>query len=297
MQIELVNEWFKFNYKSTFKNIIAIIAGNNPTGSFTDPNTAQIYISNNNIDEKYRKNFIMFFDKILKITKNSNKETSFLENCKLEPIKIGYIDFLKNKNDTLINLLDELCGYNVVNKNSKTKQYILNIENKFDPLIKSKQQLKNKISDYRNSKNLPDLNYFEISSTIYQKAHIKGVSLIQKEKFVELNELCNLHFFKNKLNKEKYTEKKNEIFDSTKKEIMSKDNLLKMSPNIHILFDNDYFTYSSENGNIIWNKNKLNKLTNADKEIILKEYSKINDLENRKKFLISRNMNLKNFIS
>ena len=45
------------------------------------------------------------------------------------------------------------------------------------------------------------------------------------------------------------------------------------------------------------NKNKLNKLTNADKEIILKEYSKINDLENRKKFLISRNMNLKNFIS
>ena len=44
MQIELVNEWFKFNYKSTFKNIIAIIAGNNPTGSFTDPNTAQIYI-------------------------------------------------------------------------------------------------------------------------------------------------------------------------------------------------------------------------------------------------------------
>jgi len=210
-----------------------------------------MYISNNNIDEKYRKNFIMFFDKILKITKNSNKETSFLENCKLEPIKIGYIDFLKNKNDTLINLLDELCGYNVVNKNSKTKQYILNIENKFDPLIKSKQQLKNKISDYRNSKNLPDLNYFEISSTIYQKAHIKGVSLIQKEKFVELNELCNLHFFKNKLNKEKYTEKKNEIFDSTKKEIMSKDNLLKMSPNIHILFDNDYFTYSSENGNII----------------------------------------------
>ncbi len=97
--------------------------------------------------------------------------------------------------------------------------------------------------------------------------------------------------------KEKYTEKKNEIFDSTKKEIMSKDNLLKMSPNIHILFDNDYFTYSLENGNIIWNKNKLNKLTNADKEIILKEYSKINDLENRKKFLVSRNMNLKNFIS
>ena len=34
-------------------------------------------------------------------------------------------------------------------------------------------------------------------------------------------------------------EKKNEIFNSTKKEIMSKDNLLKMSPNIHILFDND----------------------------------------------------------
>ena len=127
MQIELVNEWFKFNYKSTFKNVIAIISGNNPTGSFTNPNVAQMYISNNNIDEKYRKNFIMFFDKILKITKNSNKETSFLENYKLEPIKIGYIDFLKNKNDTLINLLDELCGYNVVNKNSKTKQYILNI--------------------------------------------------------------------------------------------------------------------------------------------------------------------------
>ena len=56
-----------------------------------------MYISNNNIDEKYRKNFIMFFDKILKITKNSNKETSFLENYKLEPIKIGYIDFLKKK--------------------------------------------------------------------------------------------------------------------------------------------------------------------------------------------------------
>ena len=92
-------------------------------------------------------------------------------------------------------------------------------------------------------------------------------------------------------------EKKNEIFNSTKKEIMSKDNILKMSPNIHILFDNDYFTYSLENGNIIWNKNKLNKLTNADKEIILKEYSKINYLENRKKFLVSRNMNLKNFIS
>ena len=169
---------------------------------------------------------------------------------------------------------------------------ILNSEINF-----SKQQLKNKISDYRNSKNLPDLNYFEISSTIYQKAHIKGVSLIQKEKFEELNKLCNLHFFKNKLSEEKYTEKKNEIFDSTKKEIMSKDNLLKMSPNMHVLFDNDYFTYSSENGNIIWNKNKLNKLTNADKEIILKEYSKINDLEHRKKFLISRNSNLKNFIS
>lgn len=53
------------------------------------------------------------------------------------------------------------------------------------------------------------------------------------------------------------------------------------------------FSYSSENRNIIWNKNKLNKLTNADKKIILKEYSKINDLENRKKFLVFRNMNLK----
>lgn len=296
-QIKLVNEWFESNYKSTFKNIIAIISGNNPTGSFTDPNAAQMYISNDNIDEKYRKNFIMFFDRIWKITKDSNKETSFFENYKLEPIKIGYIDFLKNKNDTLINLLDELCGYNKVNKNSMTKQYILNIENKFGPLIKSKQQLKNKISEYRNSKNLPNLNYFEISSTTSQKAHIKGVSLIQKEKFEELNQLCNLHFFKNKLSEEKYMEKKNEIFDSTKKEIMCKDNLLKMSPNIHILFDDDYFTYSSENGNIIWNKNKLNKLTNADKEIILKEYSKINDLEHRKKFLISRNTNLKNFIS
>ena len=62
-------------------------------------------------------------------------------------------------------------------------------------------------------------------------------------------------------------------------------------------FSSEYFTYSSENVNIIWNKNKLNKLTNADKEIILKEYSKISDLENRKKFLISLNMNLKNFIS
>ncbi len=52
----------------------------------------------------------------------------------------------------------------------------------------------------------------------------------------------------------------------------------------YLSVQNDYFTYSSENGNIIWNKNKLNKLTNADKEIILKEYSKINDLENRKNF-------------
>ena len=52
----------------------------------------------------------------------------------------------------------------------------------------------------------------------------------------------------------------------------------------YLSVQNDYFTYSSENGNIIWNKNKLNKLTNADKEIILKECSKINDLENRKNF-------------
>ena len=73
---------------------------------------------------------------------------------------VNIILIFKNKNDTLINLLDELCGYNVVNKNSTTKQYILNIENKFGPLIKSKQQLKNKIQDYRNSKNLPDLNLF-----------------------------------------------------------------------------------------------------------------------------------------
>lgn len=291
-EIELANKWFNSEYKSTLKNIIAIISGNNPTGSFTDPNAAQMYISNDNLEEKYRKNFIMFFDKIWEISiKDYDK---FIKN-NIDIMKISYIDFLKLKNDTLINLLDTLCEYNPKNKNCIVEIYIKNIEKNLNKLIFLRNDLRKKIEEYR--RKLPNLDYFEVSSTKSQKAHIKNVSIIKNENFIKLNEVCNLHFIKHTLENDEFTKKIEEIHIFAKNEITTKDNLLKMSSHIHELFDDNYFTYSSENGNIIWNKNKLNKLTNADKEIILKEYSKINDLENRKKFLISRNMDLKNFIS
>lgn len=103
MEIKKLNEWFSLNYKSTLKNIIAIIKGNNPGGSFTSPNNAEIVITN--VDSFYKGNLIMFIDKIINLsTKNAYKNflNSNLNNFWNNQLsKINYLDYLSERNPLL----------------------------------------------------------------------------------------------------------------------------------------------------------------------------------------------------
>lgn len=289
-QIIIANNWFREKYSSTLKNIIAIISGNNPTGSFTKPESAQMYINSEEIENKYQNNFIMFFDKICKITKI---KVQFLYNSKTP--RTDYIDLLKAKDELLVSLLDKLCSKHLDYKKEYVKTNLQLIEKKFNKILWIKNSLENLINNSRNKASKLHVKCFNTNSTKTENAHIKNVYQIKNEITNKINKLICINI-NNNLNI--MNENIEKLLQSAYEQIASENNLLRMPEEIHGLFDCNYFTFSEENGHIIWNEEKCNDLdnplSNEDRDRILKKYSLIEKEEflKRKWFIAERNKEL-----
>ncbi len=295
-QLRLANLWFKNKYKSTLKNVIAIISGNNPTGSFSKPNNAQMYISEANFVEKWRENFIMFFDKIVKfslIDKKNINDFLKVDLKKLEKVHPAYLELLNSKHTNLIKFLEIFClgmeEFNSLTSKQDTIDFLANdVKESFDKLINIKKQLIKSIENFR--KNLPiSIKVFNVDKD-YERAHIKNVSDIKNESISSLIQLFSSMKNINIQNIDKTNEYKN-IIETSKQQIISSNNLLDLSRDVHGFFDKNYFTYSEINGEIIWNPEIHQKINNKIDEKYLQIPN--NEMTNeRKKFLKARNKNI-----
>lgn len=295
-QLRLANLWFKNKYKSTLKNVIAIISGNNPTGSFSKPNNAQMYISEENFVEKWRENFIMFFDKIVKfslIDKKNINDFLKVDLKKLEKVHPTYLELLNSKYINLIKFLEIFClemeEFNSLTSKQDTIDFLANdVKESFDKLINIKKQLIKSIENFR--KNLPiSIKVFNVDKD-YERAHIKNVSDIKNESISSLIQLFSSMKNINIQNIDKTNEYKN-IIETSKQQIISSNNLLDLSRDVHSFFDKNYFTYSEINGEIIWNPEIHQKINNKIDEKYLQIPN--NEMTNeRKKFLKARNKNI-----
>ena len=295
-QLRLANLWFKNKYKSTLKNVIAIISGNNPTGSFSKPNNAQMYISEENFVEKWRENFIMFFDKIVKfslIDKKNINDFLKVDLKKLEKVHPTYLELLNSKHINLIKFLEIFClemeEFNSLTSKQDTIDFLANdVKESFDKLINIKKQLIKSIENFR--KNLPiSIKVFNADKD-YERAHIKNVSDIKNESISSLIQLFSSMKNINIQNIDKTNEYKN-IIETSKQQIISSNNLLDLSRDVHGFFDKNYFTYSEINGEIIWNPEIHQKINNKIDEKYLQIPN--NEMTNeRKKFLKARNKNI-----
>ncbi|WP_406615713.1 MAG4270 family putative restriction endonuclease [Mycoplasmopsis hyopharyngis] len=282
-----LNKWFRQNYKSTFKNIIAILSGNNPTGSFSSPKNAQVQITNEkNISTNEAGNFIMFFDQIKDLT------YSYIDqiNEDVQEAKETYIEFIKSSCDEnkepIFAFLKNMFVL-LTKEEQKTREELKSLQNKIKnvigKLILEKQKVFAKINTYRNSASKRKVQVFTIDNSNIkpENAHIKNVSDIKNEIWNKILQLVKINDKKiglSNLNTDKFLEK-------AKQEIDCDDNLLNLTPNVHQMFDKNVFTYDSENGKIIWSQN-------AKSTEIEKNFEKIPDqflTKERKKFLKQRN--------
>ena len=124
----------------------------------------------------------------------------------------------------------------------------------------------------------------------YERAHIKNVSDIKNESISSLIQLFSSMKNINIQNIDKTNEYKN-IIETSKQQIISSNNLLDLSRDVHGFFDKNYFTYSEINGEIIWNPEIHQKINNKIDEKYLQIPN--NEMTNeRKKFLKARNKNI-----
>ena len=297
MEIKKLNEWFSLNYKSTLKNIIAIIKGNNPGGSFTSPNNAEIVITN--VDSFYKGNLIMFIDKIINLsTKNAYKNflNSNLNNFWNNQLsKINYLEYLSERNPLLFYFLKILCTNiknlrDLLQKKNDTQKCLENIESKMNEYFDFANVANRKLNNARNSlPPLEDIIVFEGTQhlfTHFDKAHIYPFSQIKNDTLKLLADKCLDHC---KINQNFDSKQINEIVNNGIYQIKSVDNLLNLPKNIHNIFDKNYFTYN-QNGEIIYREKKIIKpfeLSTIEKYFSKIPYQKLSDL--RKYFILQRN--------
>ncbi|EIN15371.1 Hypothetical protein MAGb_0580 [Mycoplasmopsis agalactiae 14628] len=300
-ELEIANSWFNSQaYKSTLKNIISIIKGNNAGGSFANPKAAEIVCTNlNNDNEVYKENLIMFLD-------NINFKNSFITD--VNESNIEYYDLAWSKEPANINALISL-----VKSNEKYRHYELlldltsNLEKevsirkeKFNAWKKSINHLiketsttgramllaNQDIARKRASASRMNINVFEEDYYTYENAHIYDVRAIKNR----LSELISKSF-------QKHNTSAKQIINSNEcQSVLSlvddENNLINLPKQVHDWFDDNRFTYD-QNGVLVLLDNTLK----VDEYNEFKKCTKIpfNFLNNkRKEFINLRNSFRKN---
>ncbi|CBH40661.1 MAG4270 family putative restriction endonuclease [Mycoplasmopsis agalactiae] len=300
-ELEITNSWFNSKaYKSTLKNIISIIKGNNAGGSFSSPKAAEIICTNlNNDNEVYKENLIMFLDNIdFKNSFITDVNESNIENYDLtwaqEPININALIGLIKTNskykpyEMLLDLTSNL------EKEASTRKENFNMQKEFiNQLIKETSTtgramlLANQdITRKRASASRMNINVFEEDYYTYENAHIYDVKAIKNR----LSELISKNFQKHKTSARQIINS-NEC-QSVLNLVNDENNLINLPKQVHDWFDDNRFTYD-QNGILVL----LDDTLKVDEYNEFKKCTKIpfSFLNNRRKeFINLRNIFRKN---
>ncbi|VEU75545.1 Uncharacterised protein [Mycoplasmopsis maculosa] len=289
-ELELLNNFLNSNYEGTLKGLISLFKGNNPSGSYKNPNNSEIKSNN----ERFKNNLIMLLD-ILKINKKNSIVDINSDKYEIIELKEDQFNFFLSK--TKIWQIIFSFIYEIENIKSKDLKNPAE-KNKINLLEKEMKKMKNDFVNYslevlkdirskRNiARNIVDKLYlFSIEKYLsFEIAHIYPVSEIKNEiySFIEKNKINNT--LKDIFKMQEYKKILNKICD--------KNNLLKLEPNLHTEYDKYKFYWDSETGEVkyltddISNevKNKLKSMNiNLNKFPNIKNY-----LKNYEKFLFEK---------
>ncbi|WP_322961805.1 HNH endonuclease [Mycoplasmopsis cynos] len=260
-----VNYYLNNNYDGTLKNIVAILKGNNPSGSYQNPNSSELKSN----CSYFKNNLIMLLD-LLKIP-NDRIDDEQLQNAVEANIEDFY-NFLANSSfwKIIYEFVYELESWkpsqNSASEQKKLQKLKKKVEQhkiKYIELINEAEndveKLRKVVSKFRN-----EIKYFSINTkTQTEIAHIYPVSKIKqeiREEIINLIKSNNIINFNKLKNTTKYKNIINQIIDV--------NNLFILEPTIHTEFDNKKFYWDPDSGSVIYlNKNSMedeiiNKLQN-----------------------------------
>ncbi|WP_416738263.1 MAG4270 family putative restriction endonuclease [Mycoplasma sp. 005V] len=255
----MINTIYFQEEQKNLKSLIYQLKGNNPGGSVSKKENSELILDiKRSQDSKIFYNLPLILDCI---TIGINIEGDSLEfmlrkyEIHLSQIKSfnQMIDIIKNSNNLYLwngisNL--EITGIDNKAKNEKwianMKDHSKNIDKNFAFCKEIKQSIQRSRVQY--SKNVQNKKIFNITYKT-EKAHIYNVEWIRQEAF----DYCGNDL--SKLNDAKYKKIISQVSDE--------NNYLNLEPNIHRSFDRYEFSYN-ENGKLVWNKENLTDLVNAN---------------------------------
>ncbi|WP_029905526.1 MAG4270 family putative restriction endonuclease [Mycoplasmopsis opalescens] len=275
IELDRINTYFYKYYKGTINNIIGVLKGNNPTGSYMNPKSSEL--KSNSVF--FENNLIMLLD-LLRVKDRVPDE------CILNTSEKNIDEFRSFLQGTIV--WDIIFDF--VAQLEKTKQSA-NDPREVEKLKTLKSALDKTMSIYRNyvsnvkedikkyrviaRKNKDKIKYFPFSKTSVEVAHIYPVSAI-KRKIIQLFKNAEYLKYEIMVNDPEYKKLIEQIADV--------NNLMTLEPTIHTEYDNKKFYWDPEDGEV-----NIIAPERIDNELVMKLNSyKIDTLNNPeiKKYLI-----------
>lgn len=229
-QIREVESYFndRTKYMSTLKNIVGIIKGNNPTGEFAKPESAEMICS----DKKVIKNFLLLIDELTDFNPLDNKGKALNPEC-YQAEEISIVEFA-NLNHRIKNSFN----YLQLNKSSdeyehwvnSIKEYVSQFKVRHNEIKKAITRARQKYIFNLSSYNENAFDDF-IPNDEGEKAHIYDVWRIKEEAI-------------------KLYDKGREAWMKKIAEIEDPNNYIPLDRTIHHHFDSNKITYDLD-GNLI----------------------------------------------
>ncbi|MGZ9414317.1 MAG4270 family putative restriction endonuclease [Mycoplasma sp. 5370] len=278
-ELSIINNFLKDNFRNeTIKNIITLVRGSNPAGELSKPENAPLILSKEN--EIFKRNFHLFFKNFS--TKLNNNISNYEKIYYQTSLEYDYIEEFKakinNKKESTNIFKNIYESIKIINSNDspeKKKIYLNNL----NLISRQKETLEKTIEKERSKINQVNVFPFSRSEPI-EKAHFFPV---YKIKMMIIN-----YWYSNFNTENKDDTEINKLLNF----ISDKENYLNLSPTLHKKFDDNNFTFNSENGEIVFlDKENMNDYC-KNNPVLCKIIEKIPEqqlTEKRKKFLDYRN--------
>ncbi|WP_117275444.1 MAG4270 family putative restriction endonuclease [Mycoplasmopsis edwardii] len=263
-ELKNLNSYLEKRYDGTINNIIGVLKGNNPAGSYENPNRSEL--KSDSIF--FENNLVMLLD-MLKIKKKNidNKSSwkvtemqnndflAFIKQSNIWPLISDFVNELeKYKKNNLNSSIEREKINNIKKQIWKYKEKYFRLTKEINNIVKNKRQKVYKLKE--------KINYFEVNAlTKTEIAHIYPVKEIQKE-IQELVLKEKIFDIRNLEKNKSYKELINQVIDY--------NNLLVLQPTIHTEYDAHKFYWDPESGSVV-----IVKESKMDKDIIdkIKEYN------------------------
>ncbi|MEA4333653.1 MAG4270 family putative restriction endonuclease [Mycoplasma sp. 1232] len=283
-ELAALNYYVNFDYKGTFNNLIGVLKGNNPTGSYEKPNSSEVKSSYENL----KNNPLMYLD-IIKDNWYYNSFKNFIANEDdfnnlLSSLKKenenDFINYFKNSgNNSFLPIQDLIHTIEYENKtkglnDDETREEFRNkiqrVKKSLETLFKIQNEIENQISRTRSkvqkipTESIQSFNLEE--NTIIERAHIYPVYKIRERIRNEIEKW----FSKNII----------DLRDKFKRDalmmISDVNNLLNLSPDIHKIYDKQNLIYWDTSGKLCFIRK--DKISNDSQEKLSKSFNQIRNL-------------------